>query len=134
ALSVSDHVDLARARGVCHRHILPAVWIRLETRDCARRRCGRAVGGKRGPAMKGSPDMPRRMWQALVRLDGYERLFFVLAAIQAGAVWLHRSFPTQDGPIQIYLADVLGDLIRGTGHYSGYYQPQGYAHPYSFCL
>jgi hypothetical protein len=68
------------------------------------------------------------------RLDLCEKLFFLVAALQAGAVWLHRSFPTQDGPMQIYLADVLEDMIRARGHYSSYFQPQGYAHPYSFSL
>src|SRR5207248_6188823 len=41
---------------------------------------------------------------------------------------------TQDGPVQIYAADVLRDLIRGTGIYSSYYQIQGYLHPYSFSI
>jgi hypothetical protein len=68
------------------------------------------------------------------RLDLCEKLFFLMAALQAGAVWLHRSFPTQDGPMQIYAADVLADLIRGSGHYSSYYHPQGYVRPYSFTL
>jgi len=76
----------------------------------------------------------QRMFHRLRSLDIYEKLFFIFTTIQAGVVWLHRSFPTQDGPFQIYLANVLGDLIRGTGNYSSYYQAQGYVHPYSFTL
>jgi hypothetical protein len=76
----------------------------------------------------------QRMFDHARSLDIYERLFFILTTIQAGVVWLHRSFPTQDGPFQIYLANVLGDLIRGTGIYSSYYQAQGYVHPYSFTV
>src|SRR4051812_4984100 len=78
--------------------------------------------------------MLRRTWHWILGLDGCEKLFFIFTALQAGAVWLHRAFPTQDGPTQIYLADVLEDLVRGSGAYSKYFQVQGYAHPYSFSL
>src|ERR1051326_432487 len=84
--------------------------------------------------MKTSPNILRRTWRCFLALDISEKLFLILTAFQAGAVWLHGSFPTQDGPMQSYLAGVLGDLIRATGTYSGYYQTQGYIHPYSFSL
>ena len=59
-------------------------------------------------------------------------MFFALTALQAGAVWLHRSFPTQDGPIQLYYTDVLADLLRGGGTYSAYFRLNSHAPVYCF--
>ena len=52
--------------------------------------------------------------------------------MQAGAVWLHRSFPTQDGPIQLYYTDVLADLLRGGGTYSAYFRLNSHVPVYCF--
>lgn len=74
----------------------------------------------------------RVRWIALAPRDICDALYVLFTLLQIGAVWLFPLFPTQDGPMQLYYADVLGDLIRGAGHYSGYFRIQGYLHPYSF--
>ncbi len=63
---------------------------------------------------------------------GVRTLFFGLTAMQAGAVWLHRSFPTQDGPVQLYYTDVLADLLRGGGKYSDYFRINSHSPVYCF--
>ncbi|HXA49285.1 MAG TPA: hypothetical protein VNV86_03215 [Candidatus Acidoferrum sp.] len=49
-------------------------------------------------------------------------LFFALTFMQTTAIWLQRAFPTQDGPMQLYYADVLSGLLRGGGTYSAYFR------------
>jgi len=63
---------------------------------------------------------------------GVRALFFGLTAVQAGAVWLHRSFPSQDGPVQLYYSDVLADLLRDGGRYSAYFRVNSHAPVYCF--
>lgn len=78
------------------------------------------------------------VWEILQRLwrrasgHGVRALFFGLTAMQAGAVWLHRSFPTQDGPVQLYYTDVLADLLRGGGRYSAYFRTNSHSPVYCF--
>jgi hypothetical protein len=43
-----------------------------------------------------------------------------------------RAFPTQDGPLHLYYADVLANLLRSTGAYSHYYQIKHLFPPYAF--
>ena len=64
--------------------------------------------------------------------QGVRTLFFGLTAVQAGAVWLHRSFPSQDGPVQVYYTDVLADLLRDGGRYSAYFRLNSHAPVYCF--
>jgi hypothetical protein len=45
-----------------------------------------------------------------------------LTFMQTTAIWLQRAFPTQDGPMQLYYADVLSGLLRGGGTYSAYFR------------
>jgi hypothetical protein len=59
-------------------------------------------------------------------------LFFALTFMQSAAIWLQRSFPTQDGPIQLYYADVLAGLLRGDRTYSAYFQMNNYSPVYCF--
>jgi hypothetical protein len=78
------------------------------------------------------------VWEILQRLrrrasgHGVQALFFGLTAVQAGAVWLHRSFPTQDGPVQLYYTDVLADLLRDGGRYSAYFRLNSLTPVYCF--
>jgi hypothetical protein len=63
---------------------------------------------------------------------GMDALFYAMTAMQAGTIWLNRSFPTQDGPIQLYYADVLADLLRGGGTYTAYFRMNNHSPVYCF--
>jgi hypothetical protein len=64
--------------------------------------------------------------------NGTAVLFFALTFMQSAAIWLQRSFPTQDGPIQLYYADVLAGLLRGDKTYSAYFRMNNYSPVYCF--
>ena len=59
-------------------------------------------------------------------------LFYFLLVLTVAVTLLQRAFPTQDGPLHLYYADVLANLLRGTGAYSHYYQIKHLFPPYAF--
>lgn len=56
--------------------------------------------------------------------------FVILLVISCVVVFLGRSFPSQDGPLHLYYADVTRNLLLGTGLYDAGFQIHYYITPY----
>ena len=54
----------------------------------------------------------------------------MLVAYAVFPLWL-TSFPSQDGPVHLYYADVMKDLLRGNGQYGGHFTIKHLFPPYS---
>jgi hypothetical protein len=58
--------------------------------------------------------------------------FLILTALSVLVVLSCRVFPSQDGPLHLYYADVTRDLLFHTGHYQSAFVIKHYLAPYSF--
>jgi hypothetical protein len=59
-------------------------------------------------------------------------LFYLLLCSFVAVTMAQRSFPTQDGPLHLYYADVVAHLLRGDGAYGDYFTIKHWAPPYAF--
>ncbi|HEX8986193.1 MAG TPA: hypothetical protein VF767_12185 [Bryobacteraceae bacterium] len=59
-------------------------------------------------------------------------LFFVLLGAAVAVTLFQRAFPSQDGPLHLYYADVLANLLRGSGAYSHAFEIKHLFPPYAF--
>ncbi len=59
-------------------------------------------------------------------------LFYLLLCSYVVATLAQKSFPTQDGPLHLYYADVITHLLRGDGAYGDYFTIKHWLPPYAF--
>ncbi len=59
-------------------------------------------------------------------------LFYLLLCSYVVATLAQKSFPTQDGPLHLYYADVMTHLLRGDGAYGHYFTIKHWLPPYAF--
>ncbi len=57
--------------------------------------------------------------------------FWLLLCSYVVVTMAQRSFPTQDGPLHLYYADVITHLLRGDGAYGNYFAIKHWAPPYA---
>jgi hypothetical protein len=58
-------------------------------------------------------------------------MFAILLLLHVGFVFMMPVFPSQDGPVHLYYADVLTRLWQGTDAYGGFFTIQRLAPPYA---
>lgn len=59
-------------------------------------------------------------------------LFWLLLGSYILTTLVQKSFPTQDGPLHLYYADVITHLLRGDGAYGHYFTFKHWLPPYAF--